>query len=121
MKYYNKLSSFGEQHRASAYLRDWTDNPRLKKHSPFSLAKTLGLPSAKMEPHSLCPLSFDLKLEEINFHEELLSRVVKHSEIPELIRQEMTRTTPPPAPYIDKTLNLDRFNIHQPFYTTCLH
>ncbi|GFW03811.1 hypothetical protein TNCV_2539221 [Trichonephila clavipes] len=32
-------------------------------------------------------VGFDLKLEEINFHEELLSRVVKHSDIPDLIKQ----------------------------------
>ncbi|GFX66224.1 protein nervous wreck [Trichonephila clavipes] len=38
-------------------------------------------------PHSLCPVGFDLKLESINFQEEFLSRVVKHSEIPYLIRQ----------------------------------
>ncbi|GFY00949.1 hypothetical protein TNCV_1363551 [Trichonephila clavipes] len=82
-----KLSSFGDQHRTSAYFRDWTDNQRLKKHSPLSLAKMLGLPSVNVEPHSLCLVSFDLKLEEINFHEELLSRVVKQSEIPDLVRQ----------------------------------
>ncbi|GFV05680.1 RNase H domain-containing protein, partial [Trichonephila clavipes] len=44
----------------------------------------LGLPSANVEPH--------LKLEKINFHEELLSRVVKHSEIPDLIRQLALKT-----------------------------
>ncbi|GFV45796.1 reverse transcriptase domain-containing protein [Trichonephila clavipes] len=77
-KYYNKLSSFGDQRRASAYLRDSTDNQRLKKRSPFCLAKMLGLPSADVEPHSLCQsVGFDLKREEINFHEELLSRIVK--------------------------------------------
>ncbi|GFW40849.1 hypothetical protein TNCV_4368971 [Trichonephila clavipes] len=48
---------------------------------------TLGLPSDNVEPHSLCPVGSDLKLEEVNFHEELLSRVDKHSEIPDLIRQ----------------------------------
>ncbi|GFU01776.1 hypothetical protein TNCV_1522891 [Trichonephila clavipes] len=69
-KYYNTFSSFGDQHRISACLRDWTDNQRLEKHSPFSLAKTQGLPSANVEPHSLCPVGFDLKFEEINFHEK---------------------------------------------------
>ncbi|GFX12513.1 RNase H domain-containing protein [Trichonephila clavipes] len=37
-------------------------------------------------------MGFDLKLEEINFHEELQSRVVKHSEIPDLIRQMALET-----------------------------
>ncbi|GFW88680.1 putative RNA-directed DNA polymerase from transposon BS [Trichonephila clavipes] len=46
----------------------------LKKHSPFSLAKTLGLPSVNVEPSSLCPV--ELKLEGLNFHEELLPGVI---------------------------------------------
>ncbi|GFT75734.1 hypothetical protein TNCV_3125341 [Trichonephila clavipes] len=54
-----EVSDFGDQHRTSAYFRHWTDNQRLKKHSSFSIAKTL----------------------------ELLPRDVKHSEIPNLIRQ----------------------------------
>ncbi|GFT86433.1 hypothetical protein TNCV_3259341 [Trichonephila clavipes] len=73
----------------SMYLPDWADNQRLKKQHPFSLEKTLGLPSVNAKPHSLCSVRFDLKLEGINFHEELLTIVVcvKHSEIPDLIRQ----------------------------------
>ncbi|GFX85806.1 hypothetical protein TNCV_2472081 [Trichonephila clavipes] len=59
-------------HRTWAYLRDWNVNQRLKKYSPFSLAKTLGLPSAHGKPHPLCPVGFDMELEEIDFHEELL-------------------------------------------------
>ncbi|GFV19156.1 transposable element Tcb2 transposase [Trichonephila clavipes] len=86
-KCYNKLFSFGDQHSTAAYLRNWTDSQRLKKQSPFSLTKTLGLNSANVEPHSLFPVGFDLKLEEIDFLEELLSRAVKNSEIPDLIRQ----------------------------------
>ncbi|GFT21033.1 putative RNA-directed DNA polymerase from transposon BS [Trichonephila clavipes] len=86
-KYCNKISSFGDQHRTSASFRDCTDNQRLKKYSPFSLTKTLGLSSANVEPHSFFPVGFDPKFEEINFRSELLCRVVKHSEIPNLIRQ----------------------------------
>ncbi|GFX10009.1 uncharacterized protein TNCV_4101481 [Trichonephila clavipes] len=40
----------------------------------------------------IAAVGFDLKLEEINFHGELLSRVVKHSEIPDLIRQLALKT-----------------------------
>ncbi|GFV05799.1 putative RNA-directed DNA polymerase from transposon BS [Trichonephila clavipes] len=37
-KYFNKLLSYGDQHRASQYLRHWKVNQRLKRNSPFSQA-----------------------------------------------------------------------------------
>ncbi|GFS99065.1 putative RNA-directed DNA polymerase from transposon BS [Trichonephila clavipes] len=35
-RYFNKLYSYNEQHRTSAYLHAWINNRRLMKHSPFS-------------------------------------------------------------------------------------
>ncbi|GFV17518.1 putative RNA-directed DNA polymerase from transposon BS [Trichonephila clavipes] len=52
-RYFNKLYSYNEQHRTSAYLHAWINNRRLMKHSPFSYARTLNLPSSDVEPHSL--------------------------------------------------------------------
>ncbi|GFS59608.1 putative RNA-directed DNA polymerase from transposon BS [Trichonephila clavipes] len=52
-KYFNKLYSYNEQHRTSAYLHAWINNRRLMKHSPFSYARTLNLPSSDVEPPSL--------------------------------------------------------------------
>ncbi|GFU06745.1 putative RNA-directed DNA polymerase from transposon BS [Trichonephila clavipes] len=52
-RYFNKLYSYNEQHRTSAYLHAWINNRRLMKHSHFSYARTLNLPSSEVEPHSL--------------------------------------------------------------------
>ncbi|XP_015920115.2 uncharacterized protein [Parasteatoda tepidariorum] len=56
-KYYNKLISFGDQNRTSHYLKNWKNNHRLKRNSPFSLAVSIHLVDlqypCRIEPHSL--------------------------------------------------------------------
>ncbi|GFX29755.1 RNase H domain-containing protein [Trichonephila clavipes] len=57
------------------------------KHSPFSYARTLNLPSSDMEPHSLSFTGAGLELDGIYFHDQLLTSVNKSSEIPALVNQ----------------------------------
>ncbi|GFS72493.1 putative RNA-directed DNA polymerase from transposon BS [Trichonephila clavipes] len=86
-RYFNKLYSYKEQHRTSAYLHAWINNKRLMKHSPFSYARTLNLPSSDVEPHSLSFTGAGLELDGIYFHDQLLTSVTKNSEIPALVNQ----------------------------------
>ncbi|GFS60400.1 RNase H domain-containing protein [Trichonephila clavipes] len=86
-RYFNKLYSYNEQHRTSAYLHAWINNRRLMIHSPFSYARTLNLPSSDVEPHSLSFTGAGLELDGIYFHDQLLTCVTKSSEIPALINQ----------------------------------
>ncbi|GFU42983.1 putative RNA-directed DNA polymerase from transposon BS [Trichonephila clavipes] len=85
--YFNKLYSYNEQHRTSAYLHAWINNRRSMKHSPFSYARTLNLPSSDVEPHSLSFTGAGLELDGIYFHAQLLTSVIKSSEIPALVNQ----------------------------------
>ncbi|GFY10088.1 RNase H domain-containing protein [Trichonephila clavipes] len=76
-----------EFHRTSAYLHAWINNRRLMKHSPFSYARTLNLPSSDVEPPSLSFTGAGLELDGIHFHDQLLTSVTKSSEIPALVNQ----------------------------------
>ncbi|GFY03928.1 uncharacterized protein TNCV_1197071 [Trichonephila clavipes] len=51
-KYFNKLLSYGDQHRTSQYLQHWKDNQRLKRNSPFSQALAQNL-NFNVEHHCL--------------------------------------------------------------------
>ncbi|GFV41286.1 hypothetical protein TNCV_383001 [Trichonephila clavipes] len=57
------------------------------KHSPFSYARTLNLPSSDVEPHSLSFTGSGLEFDGIYFHDQLLTSVTKSSEIPALVNQ----------------------------------
>ncbi|GFV99243.1 RNase H domain-containing protein [Trichonephila clavipes] len=57
------------------------------KHSSFSYARTLNLPSSDVEPHSLSFTGAGLELEGIYFYDQLLTSVTKSSEIPALVNQ----------------------------------
>ncbi|GFX73757.1 RNase H domain-containing protein [Trichonephila clavipes] len=57
------------------------------KHSYSSYARTLNLPSSDVEPHSLSFTGAGLELNEIYFHDQLLTSVTKSSEIPALVNQ----------------------------------
>ncbi|GFU68387.1 RNase H domain-containing protein [Trichonephila clavipes] len=57
------------------------------KHSPFSYARTLNLPSSDVEPHSLSLTGAGLELDGAYFHNQLLTSVTKSSEIPALVNQ----------------------------------
>ncbi|GFW71822.1 hypothetical protein TNCV_4658701 [Trichonephila clavipes] len=62
------------------------------KHSPFSYASTLNLPSSDVEPHSLSFTQAGLEFDEIYFHDQRLSIVTKSSEIPALVNQLALKT-----------------------------
>ncbi|GFY00378.1 putative RNA-directed DNA polymerase from transposon BS [Trichonephila clavipes] len=57
------------------------------KHSPFSYARTLNLPSSDVEPDSLSFTGAGLEFDGIYFHDQLLTSVTKSSEIPALVNQ----------------------------------
>ncbi|GFY12932.1 RNase H domain-containing protein [Trichonephila clavipes] len=57
------------------------------KHSPFSYARTLNLPSSDVEPHYLSFTRAGLEFDGIYFHDQLLTSVTKSSEIPALVNQ----------------------------------
>ncbi|GFU17903.1 uncharacterized protein TNCV_4029241 [Trichonephila clavipes] len=65
---------------------------RLMKHSPFSYARALNLPSSDVEPHSLSFTGAGLELDGIYFHHQLLNSVTKSSEIPALVNQVALET-----------------------------
>ncbi|GFX69174.1 RNase H domain-containing protein [Trichonephila clavipes] len=49
-QYYSKLYSYGDQHRTSTYLKNWTKFQRLKRDSLFSRADKLNLLFSEVEP-----------------------------------------------------------------------
>ncbi|GFS50001.1 RNase H domain-containing protein [Trichonephila clavipes] len=57
------------------------------RHSPFSYARTLNLPSSDVEPHYLSFTGAGLEFDGIYFHDQLLTSVTKSSEIPALVNQ----------------------------------
>ncbi|GFW35836.1 uncharacterized protein TNCV_1926671 [Trichonephila clavipes] len=86
-KYFNKLLSYGNQHRISQYLKHWKDNQRLKRNSPFSQALAQNL-SFNVEHN--CLTSFInpvLGLQWVTFHYNLMPNVNKMSDHPELLKQ----------------------------------
>ncbi|XP_071043019.1 uncharacterized protein [Parasteatoda tepidariorum] len=96
-KYYNKLISFGDQNRTSYYLKNWKNNHRLKRNSPFSLAVSIHLVDlqypCRIEPHSLrsC-FSPVTDFSGIHFHTELLYPAHKSKDNPEFMRQMALET-----------------------------
>ncbi|GFW35171.1 reverse transcriptase domain-containing protein [Trichonephila clavipes] len=52
-KYYNKFRSLDSQNRTSAYFKDWCNNQRLKRNSPFSQMISYNLTIGAVEPHHL--------------------------------------------------------------------
>ncbi|GFU85282.1 uncharacterized protein TNCV_2385891 [Trichonephila clavipes] len=86
-KFFNKLLSYGDQHRTSQYLKHWNDNQRLKRNSPFSQALAQNL-SFNVEHH--CLTSFInpvLGLQRVTFHYNLMPNVNKMSDHTELLKQ----------------------------------
>ncbi|GFS66443.1 RNase H domain-containing protein [Trichonephila clavipes] len=86
-KYFNKLLSYGDQHRTSQYLKHWKDNQRLKRNNPFSQTLAQNL-SFNVEHH--CLTSFInpvLALQGITCHYNLMPNVNKMSDHSELLKQ----------------------------------
>ncbi|GFW08932.1 uncharacterized protein TNCV_3474841 [Trichonephila clavipes] len=86
-KYFNKFLSFGDQHRTSQHLKNWKDNQRLKRNSPFS--QVLGQkPSFNAVHHCLTSfISPILGLQGVMFHSNLMPNVNKMSDHPKLLKQ----------------------------------
>ncbi|GFT03824.1 reverse transcriptase domain-containing protein [Nephila pilipes] len=58
VKYFNKLSSFGQQNQTSKYLNNWVNGQKLKKKSPFSQVESENFLTEEVEPSSLqCSLN----------------------------------------------------------------
>ncbi|GFV92153.1 uncharacterized protein TNCV_1895891 [Trichonephila clavipes] len=85
-KYFNKLLSYGDQHRTSQYLKHWKENQRLKENSPFSQALAQNL-SFTVEHHCLTSfINLVLRLQGVTFHYNLMPNVNKMSDHPELLK-----------------------------------
>ncbi|GFT44067.1 RNase H domain-containing protein [Trichonephila clavipes] len=92
-KYYSKLYSYGEQHRTSTYLKNWTKVQRLKRDSPFSRRDKLNLPFSDVEPCLLETSMNPLKdLPRVFFHEEPLSFSSKKNQLPAHLRHLALKT-----------------------------
>ncbi|GFW12564.1 uncharacterized protein TNCV_818161 [Trichonephila clavipes] len=86
-KYFNKLISYGDQHRTSQYLKHWKVNQRLKQNIPFSQALAQNL-SFNVEHHSLTSfINPVLGLQLVTFHYNLIPNVSKMSDHLELLKQ----------------------------------
>ncbi|GFU11965.1 RNase H domain-containing protein [Trichonephila clavipes] len=74
-KYYNKLRSLDPGNRTSAYFKDWCNNQRLRRNSPFSQMASFNLTTDAVEPHHLSQC-FDPAddLDGIFFHPKLPRR-----------------------------------------------
>ncbi|GFU93566.1 uncharacterized protein TNCV_948081 [Trichonephila clavipes] len=85
-KYFNKLLSYGDQHRTSQYLKHWKVNQRLKRNSPFSQALAQNL-SFNVEHHCLTSFINPVGLQRVTFHYNIMPNVNKMSDHPELLKQ----------------------------------
>ncbi|GFW02477.1 probable RNA-directed DNA polymerase from transposon BS [Trichonephila clavipes] len=72
-KYYNKLRSLDSRNRISAYFKDWCNNQRLRRNSPFSQMVSFKLTIGAVDAHhvSQCLDPAD-NLDGVFFHPELL-------------------------------------------------
>ncbi|GFS89405.1 RNase H domain-containing protein [Trichonephila clavipes] len=52
-KYYNKFRSPDSRNRTSAYFKDWCNNQRLWRNSPFSQMVSFKLTVSAVEPHHM--------------------------------------------------------------------
>ncbi|GFY22622.1 uncharacterized protein TNCV_2178831 [Trichonephila clavipes] len=87
-KYYNKLISLDSRNRTSAYFKDWCNNQRLRRNSPFSQMVSFNLTIGAVEPHHLsqCLDPAD-DLDGVFFHPELPVHVNKQADLPVYLKQ----------------------------------
>ncbi|GFV36382.1 RNase H domain-containing protein [Trichonephila clavipes] len=103
-KYYSKLRSLYSRNRTSAYFKDWCNNHKLRRNSPFSQMVSYNLTIGAGEPHHLsqCLDTADY-LGNVFFHQELPVHVNKQAYIrlwtlwPRLVfaRYQIRRNTSP--------------------------
>ncbi|GFW56720.1 uncharacterized protein TNCV_4068001 [Trichonephila clavipes] len=79
-KYYNKLRNLDSRNSTSAYFKDWCNNQRLRRSSPFSQMVSFNLTIGAVEPHHLsqCLDPAD-DLDGVLFHPELPVNVNKQA------------------------------------------
>ncbi|GFX89658.1 reverse transcriptase domain-containing protein [Trichonephila clavipes] len=87
-KYYNKLRSLYFRNRTSAYFKDWCNNQRFQRNSPFSQMVSFNLNVGAVEPYhmSQCLDPVD-DLDGVFFHPELPVHVNKQTDLPAYLRQ----------------------------------
>ncbi|GFT39241.1 RNase H domain-containing protein [Trichonephila clavipes] len=87
-KYYNKLRSLDSRYQTSAFFKDWCNNQRLRRNSPFSRMISFNLTIGDVEPHHLsqCLDPAD-DLDEVIFHPELPVHVNKQADLPADLKQ----------------------------------
>lgn len=88
VKYYNKLSSYGQSNITSKYLNNWTSSQRLKKNSPFSQVISQHLLADNVEYQSLYGSLGPMEdLSRVHFHSNINAAVNKKDFAPDLLRQ----------------------------------
>ncbi|GFT12265.1 RNase H domain-containing protein [Trichonephila clavipes] len=92
-KYFNKLLSYGDQHRTSQYLKHWKDNQTLKRNSPFSQTLAQNL-SFNVEHHGLTSfINPVLGLQGVTFHYNVMPNVNKMSDHPNFLSNWLWSTS----------------------------
>ncbi|GBO44959.1 hypothetical protein AVEN_149317-1, partial [Araneus ventricosus] len=90
VKYYNKLYSLDSRNRTSAYLKDWCNNQRLMRKSPFSQVTSCNLITNTVEQHHLTKsikASVGLLVPGVFSHTNLPVQVNKQKDHPTYLRQ----------------------------------
>ncbi|GBN97070.1 hypothetical protein AVEN_211362-1, partial [Araneus ventricosus] len=88
VKYYNKLYSLDSRDRTSAYLKDWCNNQRLKRNSPFSQVMSCNLITNTVEQRHLTQrIDPSVGLPDVFFHTNLPVQVNKQIDNPTYLRQ----------------------------------
>ncbi|GBN81464.1 hypothetical protein AVEN_77319-1, partial [Araneus ventricosus] len=83
VKYYNKLYSLDSRNRTSAYLKDWCNNQRYKRNSPFSQVISCNLITNRVEQR----IDPSAGLPGVFFHTNVPVQVNKQKDHPAYLRQ----------------------------------
>ncbi|XP_054720930.1 uncharacterized protein LOC129230551 [Uloborus diversus] len=87
-KYFSNLTSYGTQNRTSEFLLGCTNNKKLKKNSPLSLADSDNLIPKNVIQHSLKQnINPSIGLNRVYFHTDFPSQVNKKSDAPAYLKQ----------------------------------
>ncbi|GFX79680.1 RNase H domain-containing protein [Trichonephila clavipes] len=87
-KYYNKLRSLDSRNRTSAYFKDWCNNQRLRRNSPFSQMVSFDLIIGAVEPHHLSQyLDPADDFDGVFFHPELPVHAIKQADLSAYLKQ----------------------------------
>ncbi|GFS75776.1 uncharacterized protein TNCV_3424891 [Trichonephila clavipes] len=80
--------SLGSRNRTSAYFKDWCNNQRLRRNSPFNQMVSFNLTDGAVEPHHLsqCLGPAD-DLDGVFFHPELPVHVKKQTYLPAYLKK----------------------------------